>query len=322
MEPIVRLEFDAAHLMREHPPQLRDPNKQRVFDVACPPGSPPAGKVVVSRWRALPLPEACDPALPVPRLDPRIGYYDYRAEWPGAVEWHVNFADAQLFVAYGSALFAQDEIQCAEHPALGSVREALVARGEPALTAERGVPTPVLVTGVERRCAIDLQGGLYGRAFAHATPGTIERAVTRVAPPTRSNILAMQAPEHGQGPYARETISGALTTAFTGFRAARAESARLTHGAPRPVVVHTGWWGCGVYGGHRVMMGMIQMIAARLAGLDGLVFHHGEAAARGVLDEAMEHAAALCERRHGSSSTHLVHALEHLGLRWGTGDGN
>jgi hypothetical protein len=39
--------------------------------------------------------------------------------------WHVNFADPQLFVAYGSQLLAQDELQAAEHPLLGSIREAL-----------------------------------------------------------------------------------------------------------------------------------------------------------------------------------------------------
>ncbi len=33
--------------------------------------------------------------------------------------WHVNFADRHLFVAYGSPLMAQDEIQCMEHPVLG-----------------------------------------------------------------------------------------------------------------------------------------------------------------------------------------------------------
>ncbi len=42
-------------------------------------------------------------------------------------EWWVNFADPHLFVAYGSSLFAQDEIQVAEHPSLGHLREALYA---------------------------------------------------------------------------------------------------------------------------------------------------------------------------------------------------
>ncbi len=56
--------------------------------------------------------------------------YDYAraAGVEGAVEWHVNFADPRLFTAYGLGLFAQDEMQVAEHPALGALREALHAR--------------------------------------------------------------------------------------------------------------------------------------------------------------------------------------------------
>jgi hypothetical protein len=41
----------------------------------------------------------------------------------------VNFADEHLFVAYASRLFAQDEIQVAEHPSLGHLKEKLVRKG-------------------------------------------------------------------------------------------------------------------------------------------------------------------------------------------------
>jgi hypothetical protein len=47
-------------------------------------------------------------------------------------------------------------------------------------------------------------------------------------------------------------IEFVLATAFTGFSAARLESARLN---PSPVVaIHTGFWGCGAFGGNRVLM--------------------------------------------------------------------
>ena len=72
----------------------------------------------------------------------------------GAAEWHVNFADPALFVAYGSSLFAQDEMQVAEHPALGALAEALRAGARVALTEQGGKATPVLVAGVERRCRV------------------------------------------------------------------------------------------------------------------------------------------------------------------------
>lgn len=77
-------------------------------------------------------------------IEVRKGVYDYAPTTgvAGAVEWHVNFADPRLFTAYGSGLFAQDEMQVAEHPALAALREVLSARRWPTLTEERGALTP------------------------------------------------------------------------------------------------------------------------------------------------------------------------------------
>ena len=65
-------------------------------------------------------------------------------------------------VAYGSALLAQDELQAAEHPVLGAIREALLAEGQPARTEDTTGATPVLVdvepdTGLITNC--DLTAG-------------------------------------------------------------------------------------------------------------------------------------------------------------------
>ena len=98
-------------------------------------------------------PVLCDPDH---FIEVREDVYDYASATgvAGAEEWHVNFADPRLFTAYGSGLFAQDEMQVAEHPALGALREALHARRWPTLTEERGQATPVLVKGVQRRCRV------------------------------------------------------------------------------------------------------------------------------------------------------------------------
>ena len=61
-----------------------------------------------------------------------------------------------------------------------------------------------------------------------------------------------------------------LTAAFTGFSAARIESNAV--GASE-VVIHPGYWGCGAYGGRRVLMTILQIIAANLSGIDKLVYH-------------------------------------------------
>jgi hypothetical protein len=211
VEPIDRERWDAMTLMAEFPPVVRHPNKRVVLGIARPPGSPIGGSIDYSRWQAVELPPIVDPVEAAGRVVIREGMCDYAplGVADGTIDWHVNFADVNLFVAYGSGLFAQDEIQVAEHPGLGSVREALVAAGRPALTVEDGRPTPVLVAGVERRCRVDTsprpgaRGGLYGNEFGAADPEVVRGATTPIDPPTISNIIAMAAPGYGSGRYRR-----------------------------------------------------------------------------------------------------------------------
>ena len=170
-----------------------------------------------------------------------------------------------LFYAYGGSLLAQDELQCAEHPALGSIREAL---GDQALTEEDGVATPVLVAGAERRCNLDTAPnldagrpyGLYGNRFAAAPVEQVRAAVTPLRPPTRTNLVAMAAPT-GSARHMRPTLETIAVTAYTGFAAAVHESARLWPGVP--VEVRTGFWGCGAFGGNRVVMSSLQISSRR-----------------------------------------------------------
>lgn len=66
----------------------------------------------------------------------------------------MNLADRELVTFLDSQFFTQDEIQAADHPALGAVRVELRAQGAPADTMANGKPTSVLVAGVERRCCV------------------------------------------------------------------------------------------------------------------------------------------------------------------------
>lgn len=280
-EPLERLTFDTATLVREHPPVLRHSNKLVVYTVACPEGSEHAGAIGYTRWPAMTLPGRIAPGAVVGHVKARHAIYQYERpeDMPDSVEWYVNFADPLLFYAYGSGLFAQDEMQTAEHPALGSLVEALHVGSHRAVSEDDSGPTPVLVTGVERRCVVAIDAdeaegrprGLYGNEFSAAPQDVVKRATTRIDPPTITNIIALAAPSYGVGPYTRETIERILVTAYTGFAAAVGESARIEPG--KPVVIDTGYWGCGVFGGNRVLMSLLQMLAAGMAGVDRLVFH-------------------------------------------------
>lgn len=340
IEPISRREFGINWLMEEYPPQIYDRNKKIVFEIAWPAGSASKGRLVFSRWRAMELPESFQPEEPVTRIEYREDIFQYEPtpEEAQVVEWYLNFADPNLFCAYGGPHMAQDELQMAEHPCLAALREALIGQGIEALTEEGGEPTPVLVMGAERRCAINVKPGaiegypqgLYGKNFARAKEDAVRKATRRIDPPTITNILAMAAPAGGKGEYSLEKIEQIVRTAYTGFAAARLESIRGRAEAPE-VVVHTGFWGCGAFGGNRTLMTILQVLAARLSRLDRLVYYTVDKKGTEDFKQAME----ILEKeimpeivgtevkiRKPISIPALLEKVERLGLEWGISDGN
>jgi hypothetical protein len=328
IEPLERRAFDVASLMAEHPPRLRNRKKQILLEIAFPGGARASGMLQYTRWPALPLP-ACLGRPDRLRVLAREDIYDYAPLAPVAgdppTEWHVNFADPRLFIAYGSGLFAQDEMQVAEHPVLGSLREALEASsGRPPMTvAPDGSPTPVLVRGAERRVAVAIDPdfdagrpyGLYGNRFAAATPEVIERAARRIDPPTITNLIAIAAPSGGCGTYRRDEIERVLVTAYTGFAAA-------VHESPAPsTAIHTGFWGCGAFGGNRDLMAIAQLLAARLAGVETLVFHTVNREGARIFGEAQRAYDREFAATEIATET-AVGRLLALGFKWGESDGN
>lgn len=314
MEPLACLHTDAAALIRQHRPRWHHPHKQQVYEIACAAGEPWAGTVTYARWAAAPLPVTVTARS---RFTIARGVFAYAPPAPGTVDWHLNFADPQLFFAYTSALMAQDEIQVAEHPALGALREALAATGPaPRTVAEDGKPTPVTVTGVQRRCAINTDG-LYGNAFARATPAQVKAATLPLVPPTVSNILALAAPGYGSGAYTREEIAYVVSAAYTGFAAARQESTRLT--GPARTVIHTGFWGCGAFGGNRTLMTILQALAADLADVD-VVFWAFDTAGVQLAEQAQARYERLRDQHESVGA--LLERVFREGFLWGVADGN
>jgi hypothetical protein len=332
ISPICRRVFDTQRLVAEFPPRFSNPNKQIVYRIACPPSSTHSGQIVFSRWAKTSLPTTLELDSSQTKFETRQDFFGYEPPPEGspAVEWYLNFAHYDLFCAYGGSLFAQDEMQVVEHPALCSLREALLRSDIKPLTVENGEPTPALVMGVERRCrvatdrkaALGRPNGLYGNNFSRAGAKAVERATQVITPPTISNLLAMEAPAGGNGRYTRQEIEYILSTAFTGFTAARIESCQ-DRAQPPEVVVHTGFWGCGAYGGNRVLMALLQLLAARLAHVSRLVFHTGDAAGSQALLQASRTLQQDLESgTQPRKVSDLIGQIESLGLQWGVGDGN
>jgi Poly (ADP-ribose) glycohydrolase (PARG) len=118
-----------------------------------------------------------------------------------------------------------------------------------------------------------------------------------------------------------DAIEYVLVTAFTAFRAAALESAR-SRGARSPVVVHTGFWGCGEFGGHRVLMTTLQVLAAEMAGLHQIVLHTGDHTGAAAVSKVRRF---LKEHLFDGSPLAVgeaIHRIEGVGFEWGVSDGN
>jgi len=326
MKPLAIKAYDPATLVREFPPQLSHENLRVVYTIADAAHATYASPITYSRWSAINLP-AKPPADHATAFEARPDFFTYDQPAAGTIDWHLNFAHHDLFAFYGSGLFAQDEMQVAEHPILASLREALLHDKLSTLTVDGPNITPILIQGAQRslRIATDPNAaegrptGLYGNAFARARPDVIQRATTKLDPPTTSNIIAIEAPAGGRGDYTADQVRYILTTAYTGFRAASLES--QAPGKPPPhITIHTGFWGCGAYGGNRLLMTILQLRAAQLAGIDRVVYHTGD---KEGLAQYREAEAMLQKFSTEAPATDaFIARLVRVGFRWGDSDGN
>jgi hypothetical protein len=286
------LTFDNATLFRDFPNRPLNANKKLVLGIAIPSGYEHTGTLSVSAWR----PDTTLDAINVcceTVIEANIGIYPYddtHAARNGS-EWCVNFADKWLFNYGEGNLLAQDELQIAEHPVSSCLRHAMANSPIKPLTRDPqndDAPRPLLVKGILRHVHLDTTTGLYGNAFAYAPAADVIAACTSLKPPTVSNIIAMDAPSGGYGIYAEHTLLDIWNTALTAFYGAVCES-RTDNGSGGVCTIHTGWWGTGAYGGNRTLMAIMQVVAARAAGVSRLVFHTVDAAGAADFTNACAH---------------------------------
>jgi hypothetical protein len=323
---IVRKLWEATRLVSEYQPRFHHSNKQFLYDLAFPKDSPVTGEVCYSQWCSRPLPPKLQSSTT--KISYKDGFFDYAADdASGLTEWHMNFANDDLFSSWSTSLFAQDELQVAEHPILIFVRLAMSKEGIPMRCVTDGAPTPALITGVERRLSVDtapnvMEGrpvGLYGNYFKRATESQILQATKVVRPPSITNILAIEAPSYGSGVYTAAAILYVINTAYAGFSAVRDES--LLNVSSEGAVMHSGYWGCGAYGGNRVLMLLLQMVAAQLAGLQEIVFHVGDESGRHPYKDALD-IYNNSIRNSGLTINEAVEVITSLRFEWGESDGN
>jgi hypothetical protein len=289
----------------------------------------PLPPVEFSRWGEIAPAEDAFATKPYPVITIVDGPFTYKDD-PSRASWHANFADAELFRYCTGYMFAQDEHQVAEHPALAHMRTALrtidhgvhLRSAVRALTSE--IATPCLIANVPRRLHVDTtMPGIYGNGFARATREMVCKAVRVMDPVPLSNIFAMKAPSpcDTDSRYLPETLGSILRTAHTTFSAVVSASSAL-FGA-KPTVVHTGAWGCGAFGGSVAVMARLQFLAALTAGVDEIVFHAFTPGQRRVAELARDFIVGLPGKLVAAPKvSSVLEMVNSEAYTWGSGDGN
>ena len=330
-EPLQRRTYEAAALVRQHPAVLRNENKQLLYAIACPPGAVHAGRLEYSRWPEIPLPLPRR-GRPGPRCPTGRGSRWLLRLPPGPrsgrrrrVARQLRRSESLLRLWLGALRPGRDPGRRASGPRIAA-RGARRGRPTDDDERERAPDAGARHGGRATRQHRDRPGGREGRpelALRHGvceghapTPSARRRhGSIRRRSPTSSRSVA---PYGGRGRYQREQIGLAISTAYSGFRAAVLES-RRTAGPDALVAIHSGFWGCGAFGGNRVMMTLVQLLAADMAGVARLVLHVGDPGGRTSVERALALAPDLAT---ATSATELIARIEALGLVWGVSDGN
>ncbi|MCP4633609.1 MAG: hypothetical protein GY855_11840, partial [candidate division Zixibacteria bacterium] len=111
-------------------------------------------------------------------------------------------------------------------------------------------------------------------------------------------------------------------TAYTAFLAARIESHHHVGDTPH-IIVHTGNWGTGAYGGNKTLMAILQMLSARVAGIDSLVYHTFHVESSRKYEEALKILdTELIPDDQEVQIINILSKIERMKFDWGFTDGN
>ncbi len=317
-------------LMQKYPPLYKNHHKKAVFEKVKEKHLCPKGVMVISRWKFEDIGELKQDEFNRNKImiSTVPGSYDYTdISDENRQVWHVNFADYDLFGYYAGDLFDQDEIMTLEHPLLASVAEYLEKENIEGLIPSTAVdegydPRPVTVEGVPYWVKINVnpvtaegkKTDIYGSNFVDASEQDIENAITINDRVSYSNILAISAPKNkGEKTYTKKEVEYQLSCLLAGFASA-AYSSRAR--GKEKVCIHTGNWGCGVFGGNFELCYMAQLLAASIANINEIVFHMAD---KEVFDKVCKEFYSLQDM---DSFDEVVDYLVSRNYLWNTCDGN
>ena len=184
----------------------------------------------------------------------------------------------------------------------------------------------VLICNAERVLQLNT-AEIYGNKFAKATHEQLKNSVQRLHQPQTVNVIAMEAPGYGRGLYTPNQVQLMITTAYTSFKAAQIlakrayemNNLRLHPNRRRDDIhhlrtfVHTGWWGCGAFGNDRQMSLITQMLAARWAQIDRIIFHQVNRETEEIFRKAQHFVDSM---RRENDVGNVIEKIIDLNLQW------
>ncbi len=212
---------------------------------------------------------------------------------------HVDFANALLGGSWThDGSFAQEEVAFIENIGLGAVASCAQEKakwlndftndnlppeqrhdGTSFLTRHPDkTPAPILIEGAERVAHFVS----YGRTAAAMNKSrlTADQNYKKTDACLPTNWLAIAAPDSrgkvkgnswkdASGDQIREAFEDIFSTAHAGFT-----MAKTTAGESRTLRINTGQLGCGVFGNSLAISTAAQILAAKIVGVNDIVFHH------------------------------------------------
>eukprot|EP01084_Bolivina_argentea_P134356 237010_1 len=338
-----RQSFSYTHLMVDNSPKFKDQRKQAVFQKISNSLFQMKRNLIYSRYKLLQLPKT----IPNPtqfmsnKIKIRANIYEYsKCDNESEKHFYVNFSDANLFGFYSGSLFAQDEIMTLEQPILCALREKLIS--ECKTDENTKLSTSCLDAVIILNC---LKNGnftqqnlnkIYGSKFARSGVETVVKCIDICEAPISTNIICIAALCKMMEKYTFEDIDFLSKTAFCGFNGAKMEilnealgeynKTQNSYTLRNTIIVHTGNWGCGAFGGNIEMHFILQCVAAVCAGIDMLYYHSVdinsmEKAQKGR-DVLLNMLYPRCKDKYGNMDRDVFFKeLLNLGYSWGCPNG-
>jgi hypothetical protein len=191
--------------------------------------------------------------------------FTYPRNTKNTIHITANFGDPEIFVGAQRGLFAQDEVQIAEHPALNHLKNYFNTNKK-AGKINRSEFQAALITGAKRYGSF--KGQYYGKKFALAKPEQFKGDLTILKKPRKSKIAIIVAPRGpDKTPYSKKDLEKLLYPVITVLTAIKQKYSN------KKIVFHTGNWGAGAFGGSHKAAAIMQLLAARISCIDEIRYY-------------------------------------------------